>query len=994
MTQKSKPPVERPGSLEDWILDQRRQTLGGDGAQRPRFGRRALALSGGGIRSATFALGVVQAAAEARNDLSPDADAPPSPLSPVPEPGPGDAYRASFFSTFEYLSTVSGGGYLGGFLCSLFRPHRLTLDRDAPLGGPAGGAQAPVGSAETAAAQLRAADVAAHVLCSGIPQRIRRHDTFDGDALYRAPLAWLRENGRYLTPTGTGDGIYAAALALRNWLSLHYVIGTVLLALLTAVIGLRALAAYLIPDYLQWERELLCAVLFAYSTPATFGLDHVWWSPLGVLCLAPLLLFGVPVGLSYWLLIERRDGSGASWDNRAAWTTLIVALGTAVFVAWSWWPMFGKLLCGGNDAFKDATASDVRLISLLLGGATICLAALLCFVVVSLRHRAVAAQRVAVTRGVEGSLILSLILAGLAVIDTLGQTLYAHAMNTGAAGSVLSPAALAGALVWLTKFLASKGSGKMPDFLKKLPLTTLAGLAGIVIFVLVGALWTMLANWIIWGGEAPKVGGLFSEAFRIHAWWTVALATLIAYFIGLFPGFINLSSLQSFYSARLTRAYLGASNGQRFIGKKPESARLSAAEPLPGDQIKLTQYFDEHGLHTLAPLHIINVTVNKTVDPAEQLVQRDRKGQPLAVLPCGFSLDGRPLAPYPGDDSARFTSTVQQSTVGQWVGTSGAAFSTGIGRETSLGMSLLMGAANVRLGTWWESGIGEPGNGKLPFMPSAYRAPSWLKKLAGGLFKTQRYLSYELRAQFHGTHRVWQYLSDGGHFENTAIYELLRSRHDGGERRHDVPPIDRGVGQIFASDNGADPLYQFDDLGNLMRLAKIDLDTEIRVVDPDDPNQLDTTTGSPFAALEGLFGATGTFQRLSRPGAMPKSGPCALLLYAGSAGSPLTQIVMIKPLVTEEAPADVLQYTRTHPAFPQEATADQFFDEAQWESYRALGEWQARRIFNPEVLKALAAHAASVSASPPPASPPTPAPTPTPVLADLPFKPWAPPTPL
>ena len=44
-------------------------------------------------------------------------------------------------------------------------------------------------------------------------------------------------------------------------------------------------------------------------------------------------------------------------------------------------------------------------------------------------------------------------------------------------------------------------------------------------------------------------------------------------------------------------------------------------------------------------------------------------------------------------------------------------------------------------------------------------------------------------------------------------------------------------------------------------------------------------------------------------------------------------------------PVDLREYQKQHPAFPQEPTADQFFDEAQWESYRCLGYCVGRRIF-------------------------------------------------
>ena len=58
-------------------------------------GQTALCLSGGGIRSAAFALGVLQALA-----------------------------RLRLLSQFDYLSTVSGGGYIGGWLSAWSRASR------------------------------------------------------------------------------------------------------------------------------------------------------------------------------------------------------------------------------------------------------------------------------------------------------------------------------------------------------------------------------------------------------------------------------------------------------------------------------------------------------------------------------------------------------------------------------------------------------------------------------------------------------------------------------------------------------------------------------------------------------------------------------------------------------------------------------------------------------------------------------------------------------
>ncbi len=86
------------------------------GAQEGAWG---LALSGGGIRSATFALGVLQALAKA-------------------ELKGANGKPASWLRCFDYLSTVSGGGYIGAFFVSLFLPRRLEPPPDgAPWWQPA-----------------------------------------------------------------------------------------------------------------------------------------------------------------------------------------------------------------------------------------------------------------------------------------------------------------------------------------------------------------------------------------------------------------------------------------------------------------------------------------------------------------------------------------------------------------------------------------------------------------------------------------------------------------------------------------------------------------------------------------------------------------------------------------------------------------------------------------------------------------------------------------
>jgi hypothetical protein len=56
-------------------------------------------------------------------------------------------------------------------------------------------------------------------------------------------------------------------------------------------------------------------------------------------------------------------------------------------------------------------------------------------------------------------------------------------------------------------------------------------------------------------------------------------------------------------------------------------------------------------------------------------------------------------------------------------------------------------------------------------------------------------------------------------------------------------------------------------------------------------------------------------------------------------------LIYIKPSLTGDEPADVLHYAASHPSFPHETTANQFYTESQFESYRALGQHIAESVF-------------------------------------------------
>ena len=841
--------------------EERRRRLGIE--RPPGHGKRpwALCLSGGGIRSATFCLGALQGLA-----MSPSTAARPT-VTPD-DKGTHAATPLGLLAQFDALSTVSGGGYVGAFFSSLFVKGRLPDP-------------AQEDSDEAAAQQ------AYRALQEEPPGRMHTATTYDPTHPGRAALAWLRDNGRYLAPSGAGDVVYAAAVGIRNWFAAHYVVATCTLLLL-----LLSLLA-----------RLTLAVVCGQAGEALLmpGSEGIWWSSSWYAVGAVLLLLAAPLGIGFWFT-QPRGGEQVSNAPRpnsfAAVTALVMA---AALLTLGSWPAAS----GGAGSVGSRVLQATGALTLL---------GVFYFSVLALWHRStsITALRVVMTRKLSTSLSWAVALAALASAETLAQTaavyLNRHDLLLPTLGSIVT------ALVWLTRFFAQRASEKNSSaLLEKIPLDLLAGLVGIGLWLVTIAALDLLLLWIVANGNPASPARPFADAHASAALCRAVGAALIVLMVaaisGQFPGFLNLSTFQSLYSARLTRAYLGASNPKRFA--EPSATRHSVAEPVEGDNLSV----DALHASRCAPLHYVNVCVNQTVGPGEQLVQRDRKGKPLLVAPGGFYLDGKPY-PFPNLASSSKGELDAPLTVGEWIGVSGAAFTTGLGRSTSLGTSLLLGFANVRLGRWWRSGADDKTRPRTGLLRS--------------VFRTQSYLIDEIRALFRGTRLPYQYLSDGGHFENTACYEMLRP--------------ERKVGLMVVCDCGADPDYSFDDLANLMRLARIDHSVEVSV----------NREIAAHPLLGRHFGTPDSFMRQA-DGTLPApTERCAILLDvrspapAGHADATLSltgRIVLLKPALLASTSADVVNYHAQHPAFPQEPTSDQFFDEAQWESYRKLGLEMALRVF-------------------------------------------------
>jgi hypothetical protein len=813
--------------LEGAAIAKRRLAAGLGDEQGPRVG---LALSGGGIRSATFSLGVMQALAKHR-----------------------------LLRRFDYLSTVSGGGYAGAFLGRLFTRPDEELARALPkIVQP------------TPGQKLSTVDLVERILTEPRSK----------------PLSFLRENGRYLSPNGAGDLLLAGAVALRNTVSIHIVLATLVLTLFLAAHGARVL--------------LRLAGAFPFP-PAAAG---ILWSDWLALPALVFLFLAVPIGWAYWL--GQGGASGAPWYRRpvfGGWFVLAAAL-ALVGVSWTspavvpsrFIPPLGSL----------ALIASVALFFSRTGKAADDLA-----------------RNNRLSRQLKGALIAALATFAFAVLDTFGATLYGSlaqnhfdvARTFGLWKSALSASAI-GALVAfgrkLATFLSTRTAGKRLS----LPAAALAWLASLALVLVLLTGFSALSYGVASGfgmlSPSPGAGAVYA--------WVFPFGIALTLLFGRTLPFLNQSSLQAIYGARLARAYLGASNPERWRGRGE-----NVTEPLPGDGLNLDDYRPDMAG---GPLHLVNVTLNETVAGKSQVEQRDRKGLAMAVGPLAFSAGKRShalrvvdpwrrlaLRPLEASRSeyAIFTPPsgdllfAEPLPLETWVSISGAAFSTGLGSRTSFGLSLLCGVFNVRLGYWWDSGID-------PEARAGRTMPTWAGRahlLLDRLLPVQVHLFDEFLARFPGPNSRRWYLSDGGHFENTACYELIRRR----------------VPVIVLCDDGADPEYQFGDLANLVRKARVDFRTEITFLEEAD--LADEPEGRFFGSLDEL-------RRDGPDGFAKKHAALARIRYPDGGGDGV--LIVLKPTLAGNEPLDLLEYQAGHKAFPQEPTSDQFFDEAQWESYRRLGE--------------------------------------------------------
>ena len=808
--------------------------------------RAALCISGGGIRSATFALGILRGLA-----------------------------GANLLDKFHYLSTVSGGGYIGSWLTSWI--HRSDNDPGEVAG------------------QLTHA-----------PSAVNPEPD---------PIRHLRDYSSYLSPhmgllsadTWTLVAVYIRNLLL-NWLVLIPLLTGALMIPRLYAAGVRSIDDKPSPPTEPHMLVLLAlVVIFGAVAICYMGLNRPSTSKKNnsqskflLCCLLPLVLAAILLTI-YWAGLGTATvppwrffvfGAGVS----AAGVLLrIVKTPTSGGASKKTpWPLdlLAALISGGVGGGLLWLASSASFL-LPSGGEEVNLPNYVCF----------ALPLVLAAFTLSGMLYVGLISfltddedrewlsrsdAWVLIVIVMWCAICALVLY-GPIGVLLAKEWVVsiGGVSGLVTVLAGRsaktdrggGASGKPDAGSTVMSKALM-LAGPLFIVFILAMLALAGSWLVDlcysaslnPTNPPQKYHHLEVVFGARLGQDAIVAAGLLVVSGVVALFVNINrfSLHAMYRNRLIRAYLGASNlnpnPNKFTGFDPGD-NLHMRELWPGDPKLPTRN---------SLLHVVNIALNLV--SGSNLAWQERKAESFTVtaLHSGSARLGYRDSKTYGDGI----------TLGTSMAISGAAASPNMGYHSSNVLAFIMTLFNARLG-WW---LGNPGGaGRATYKKDG---PFWaLKPLVAEVFA--------LTDDEHS----YVYLSDGGHFENLGVYEMVR-------RRCHV---------IVVSDGGQDKECHFGDLGNAVRKIRIDMGVPIEF---DDKICIFARSNDATQNQKGTYCAVGTIKYSAVDG----PGTDGYLVY-------------IKPAFYGREPRDVYEFAKNNPDFPHQTTADQFFDESQFESYRMLGSY-------------------------------------------------------
>ena len=821
-------------------------------AEQPE--RSALCLSGGGIRSAIFSLGVLQGLA-----------------------------RHGLLGGFDYLSTVSGGGFVGGWLSAWIRNN-----------------------SQGVAGVVEALGTRPNLTLNPEPEPVRHLRAFSN---YLTPKTGLTSVDSWTLIATYLRNIFLNWLVLISWLAAAMMVPRLYLgAILLPPTGwagspnyLRIVALYDVALHILLAGSfLLIAIAMAYAIVDVPSTGNSGFSQSRFLKVRQMPLLIASLALTEWWALTCNIHGSESFHSTEGMLKFII-FAVATYLAGG---LFGSVFLWfrPRDSGEHFVASLLRLGTILVttafgglclwGVATrvfynpadlainyVCFAPALLFAVLLLVNflftglaswvsedqdrewwaRSAAWILITMSAWIVVNVV---VLWGAQAITPQpgGNRLLVFLGNVqanpvakailGAFGGVTGIAAVCFAVrsKFIRKFGPERGS------------RGLMTLVAVVFFILL----SLVISWLLlfFGAQpwADKAGRwlLGQDQTYESQLFVVFFLTAACLLFGIVMGFfinVNKFSLHATYRTRLIRAFLAASRKQEirrphlFTGFDPND-NLFMSDLRPGK-----------------PFHVINTALNLV--KGQQLAWQERKAESFTIsrLHCGsWHLGYRPSLKY-GDGIS----------LGTALTISGAAASPSMGYHSSPIVGFLMTLFNVRLG-WWLGNPGAPG------------ARTW--KRGGPLYAVGPLFSEAIG----NTTDCYQYvnLSDGGHFDNLGFYEMVLRR----------------CKFILVVDAGQDLDYVFEDLGNAIRKIRIDLGIpiDIKVVSPKK--------------------SEGTIHR------------CAFgtIRYSEIDGPKTDGVfIYIKPVLAGDEPPDVSNYAAAHPEFPHEPTSDQWFSESQLESYRLLG---------------------------------------------------------
>jgi uncharacterized membrane protein len=843
-----------------------------------------LSLSGGGIRSAMLGLGLLQTLTE-----------------------------SEFGRHVDYLSTVSGGGYIGTALSSLLSMHELHHG-PAPTDGqqfvfrPGVPPQFVLGSPRAPFYQPPRSHPASPRpwLDGGM---VVAHLRAFGDFLARRRRLLDRDMLRAMGSIGVG---ITASLFL-------YVV------LLLVLSGIVLTLIYFNHSYGFGFGCLACGFNdYWLALWAAIGPWHFVWTAL----FGGLLLMSTTVCAS---LIEAASPSG--WfvrdgdipqdtrQYRLLWVVGILALACGLLLGR---PLARSLGVDPNPLFPVAFFLGTTLTAGLFHA--------LLAVAVGHRERGFFSTNIQRRSFVAASLTLSgyllLFSIGLALLPWVLESILSDGGGINLANTTtasVTGGVTMGVLAWLNarrKAVKEVGAqvGQLVGWLKGMSDTLRRLMLGLAVTVFVIAS-LILGIWLF---------DQVLDAFGLPARWELAaLATVVVGLMFVLLGFVfdfNKLSLHHFYRDRLVEAFLRtdarpAGAYGRPLEVKRDHGEIKLTElhglakgqpPLAGWESFFQYERDDSaprpvfrcglakpprfhrrrfpGAATSAPYHLYVTSVNLATERDMNFRSRKSDVFVFSKLYCGSSVTGYvDTAVYRSGDTR----------VARVMTTSGAALDSAVGRETFFAQSFAATLLNIRLGQWLEN--------------PAFRAGSRVH-LQEHCVLWPIYMAMEALGMSDSHHRLL-HLSDGGH---------------SGDNLGLIPLLQRRCRLILVMDAEYDPDYSFSSLAHALRYADVDLGIGVDL-------PLDSLTPNEAGYTDAHF-AIGRIH-------YPATDHCTWEEDGW--------LIVLKSSVTKTDGVSIQKFKEAHPAFPQESTADQFFSEDQVEAYRQLGQAMAKSLLtvHPELAR-------------------------------------------